>query len=244
MREYRHHTARKLAACICDRCQRRVTTDEPGEWQERLSFNQSCGFGSRCLKPECNSPNPNTWPAMPNILVIDLEATCDENAPSFDMETIEVGGVWAAGDGSVLDCFQAFVRPVVNPGLTPFCLALTGIRQADVDNAPTFPAVAEALRVFVARHQEPGARWVSWGAWDNLQVLRDCERHGIAPPIDLPHVNAKRLFAKARHIGKQVGMAKACELVGLRLEGMHHRALDDALNVARLLPWVLEPHEQ
>ncbi|SFO86206.1 3'-5' exonuclease [Ralstonia sp. NFACC01] len=176
---------------------------------------------------------------MPNILVVDLEATCDENAPSFDMECIEVGAVWMA-DGSVVDCFQAFVRPVVNPRLTPFCSALTGIRQADVDSAPLFPAVAEALRTFVAYCGQPNSVWASWGAWDCKQLERDSARHGIALPIDLPHVNAKRLFAKARRIGKEVGMAKALELAGLPLDGAHHRALDDALNVAKLLQVILD----
>lgn len=178
---------------------------------------------------------------MANILVVDLEATCDESAPAFDMETIEVGAVWVAPDGSVLDRLQTFARPVINPRLTPFCSTLTGIRQADVDSAPAFPAVAQALRAFVARHRQPGSMWASWGAWDGKQLERDSARHGMPPPIDLPHVNAKRLFAKARRIGKEVGMAKACELVGLELEGAHHRALDDALNMARLLPWVLGP---
>ncbi|AEG68831.1 exonuclease domain-containing protein [Ralstonia solanacearum] len=180
---------------------------------------------------------------MPNILVVDLEATCDDNAPTFDMETIEVGAVWVAPDGAVLDRFQAFSRPLINPRLTPFCSTLTNIHQTDVDSAPTFPAVAEALRAFVARYRQPGATWASWGAWDHKQLDRDSARHGITPPIDLPHINAKRLFAKARRIGKEVGMAKACELVSLQLEGAHHRALDDALNVARLLPWVLGPLE-
>lgn len=179
---------------------------------------------------------------MPNILVVDLEATCDDNAPTFDMEIIEIGAVWVAPDGAVLDRFQAFARPLINPRLTPFCSTLTGIHQADVDSAPKFPAVAEALRAFVARHRQPGATWMSWGAWDRKQLDRDSMRHGIIPPIDLPHINAKRQFAKARHIGKEVGMAKACDLVGLQLEGAHHRALDDALNVARLLPWVLGLH--
>ncbi|MCP1174496.1 3'-5' exonuclease [Ralstonia chuxiongensis] len=180
---------------------------------------------------------------MPNILVVDLEATCDDNAPMFDMETIEVGAVWVAPDGAVLDRFPAFARPLINPHLTLFCSNLTNIHQADVDSAPTFPAVAEALRAFAARHRQPGATWTSWGAWDHKQLDRDSARHGITPPIDLPHINAKRLFAKARRIGKEVGMAKACELVGLQLEGAHHRALDDALNVARLLPWALGPLE-
>lgn len=46
MREFRPVTTQELAACTCDRCQRRLTLDEPGEWQERLSLDHSCGFDS------------------------------------------------------------------------------------------------------------------------------------------------------------------------------------------------------
>ncbi|WP_247308919.1 hypothetical protein [Ralstonia pseudosolanacearum] len=45
MREYQPRTVQALAACICDRCKHRLTPDD-GEWQERLSFDQSCGFDS------------------------------------------------------------------------------------------------------------------------------------------------------------------------------------------------------
>ena len=34
-----------------------------------------------------------------------------------------------AGSLEVLDEFRAYVRPVQNPTLTPFCTALTGIQQ-------------------------------------------------------------------------------------------------------------------
>lgn len=81
------------------------------------------------------------------ILVIDLEATCDDadGLPASDMEIIEIGAVWATVEGSVLDTFQALVRPVVRPQLTPFCRQLTNIQQADVDGAEWFPAVAARL---------------------------------------------------------------------------------------------------
>ncbi|MCT7310195.1 hypothetical protein N5J06_04515 [Ralstonia sp. CHL-2022] len=46
MREYRPATVLELVACTCDRCQRRLTADEPGEWQERLSLDHLCGFDS------------------------------------------------------------------------------------------------------------------------------------------------------------------------------------------------------
>ncbi len=173
------------------------------------------------------------------ILVVDLEATCSGTDPDFDMETIEIGACWVGVDGLVLDRFQSFVRPVVNPQLTAFCTSLIGIRQADVNSAPLVPATAAALRDFISQHQQPGSAWMSWGAYDRKQLDRDSERHGVAAPIALEHENLKRRFAKTRRSGKEVGMMKAGELVGLTLAGSHHRALDDALNIARLLPWAL-----
>jgi myo-inositol-1(or 4)-monophosphatase len=50
--------------------------------------------------------------------------------------------------------------------------------------------------------------------------------------------NLKRRFAKARKI-KEVGMARALQMVGLPLDGSHHRGLDDARNIAELQPWSL-----
>lgn len=46
MREYRTRTISEVVASTCNRCQRQLSTDEPGEWQERLSFDHSCGFDS------------------------------------------------------------------------------------------------------------------------------------------------------------------------------------------------------
>ncbi|MCT7306222.1 hypothetical protein [Ralstonia wenshanensis] len=46
MREYRTRTISEVVASTCNRCQRRLSSDEPGEWQERLSFDHFCGFDS------------------------------------------------------------------------------------------------------------------------------------------------------------------------------------------------------
>jgi inhibitor of KinA sporulation pathway (predicted exonuclease) len=175
------------------------------------------------------------------ILIVDLEATCanDASFPPEAMEIIEIGAVWAAPDGIVLDRFQAFVRPLQRPLLTAFCVSLTGIRQADVDAAPLLPVAARALTEFVDRLREPSAVWASWGAYDRKQLERDCARHAIANPLELPHQNLKRLFAKRQRIGSELALAAACQLAKIKLEGVFHRALDDAINTAHLLPWIL-----
>ncbi len=171
------------------------------------------------------------------ILVIDLEATCcDQGTISPEqMEIIEVGAVWAKPTGEVIDTFQRFVQPQERPQLTSFCQSLTHIEQTSIDTATHWPKVATELAEFSRRYS--GEYWGSWGAYDRRQIERECVRHGIENPlVGLSHINLKATFAKARKI-KQVGMATALNIVELKLEGDHHRALMDAQNIARLLPW-------
>lgn len=170
------------------------------------------------------------------ILVIDLEATCCDQGsiPSEAMEIIEAGAVWSTSAGEVVDTCQRFVRPINNPTLTPFCRSLTHIEQASTDVAPGWSVVAADLAEFA--HLHSGQYWGSWGAYDRRQFERECVRYGIANPLTgLPHVNLKASFSKARKI-KQTGMATSLRIAGLELEGDHHRALSDALNIAKLLP--------
>ncbi|MTV40839.1 3'-5' exonuclease [Duganella radicis] len=183
---------------------------------------------------------------LANILVIDLEATCadDGSIPPELMETLEIGSVWIAPDGQILDRFQSFVRPIERPRLTAFCKRLLPhIDQAAIDAAPTWPAVAARLAEFAQRHQQPGSWWGSWGAFDHNQIERESARHRIADPLaDLPHENLKRNFARARRPKiKQCGMIAAMKICNLTPEGHHHRALDDGLNIARLLPFCPRP---
>src|SRR6218665_3509164 len=99
-----------------------------------------------------------TWHQRPGpfspVLVIDLEATCDEgdDLPAAYMEIIEIAAVWATAEGTVLDTFQAVVRPVVPPQLPPFCPQLNSIQQADLDRAKMFPFVAARLARFAKRY--------------------------------------------------------------------------------------------
>lgn len=174
------------------------------------------------------------------ILAVDLEATCanDGSVPPAAMEIIEIGAVWTTVDGAVLERFQSFVRPLQMPILTPFCINLTGIRQTEIDAAPYFPVAARMLREFADRRREPGVLWTSWGDYDRKQFGRDCARHGVDDPLELPHENARRIFTLRQHTGSDVSLAAACEMAKIKFEGSHHRALDDAINTARLLPWV------
>jgi inhibitor of KinA sporulation pathway (predicted exonuclease) len=176
---------------------------------------------------------------MRQLLIVDLEATCwerREHRPER-METIEIGALLVDPERpESLREFQTFVRPVREPALSDFCVRLTTIRQAEVDAAEPFPI---AFARFVAWLGDPLAvRFASWGDFDRRQLLLDCQRHGVEYPfadhLDLKHACSARLGTKP------CGVAQALAKAGLGLEGTHHRALDDARNIWRIVRHVGE----
>lgn len=172
-----------------------------------------------------------------HYLVVDLEATCDEHheIPRDETEIIEIGALRV--DGATLapiEEFNTFVRPVKHPRLTAFCTRLTTISQEDVARAPTFRFVAPKLAAF-----GQGALFCSWGAYDRSQLERDARRCGIRTPLGPRHLNLKEAFARAAGDRSESGTYAALRRVGLTPDGTHHRGIDDARNIARLLPYVL-----
>lgn len=170
-------------------------------------------------------------------LIIDLEATCSDDGSILPehMEAIEIGAVWMDEFGEIIDQFQRFVRPIERPILTSFCISLTGIKPSEIDQASPWARVSEELHLFMEKNWVEGSRWGSWGAYDMHQIARDCGKHRVRNPLEsIRHENFKAVFAKHRKI-KQVGMATALKIVGIEPVGEKHRALSDAINIARMI---------
>lgn len=173
-------------------------------------------------------------------LVVDLESTCDDAGavPRAESEIIEIGAVLVDGHTlAPIDEFATFVRPVRHPELTTFCRTLTTITQAEVDGAPGFPEAAGKLAA-IGR----GALFCSWGNYDRNQLAADAARHGIASPLGPDHLNIKQRFADALGVRRGLGTYAAMAKVGLAPTGTHHRGIDDARNIARLLAVALRGH--
>jgi len=177
------------------------------------------------------------FPSAPYYLVVDLEATCDDRGavPRAESEIIEIGAVLVEGASlRPVAEFQSFVRPRLHPRLTAFCTELTTITQDDVDVAPTFLQAAFRLSAF-----GDGALFCSWGNYDRNQLAQDARQHGIPSPLGPEHANVKQLFAQALGLRRGVGNRSAMGIVGEPATGTHHRGIDDARNIARLLPYAL-----
>jgi inhibitor of KinA sporulation pathway (predicted exonuclease) len=171
------------------------------------------------------------------LLLIDLECTCNDSPslPREEVEVIEIGAVV----GSLLDSgftaigqWQSYVKPCVHTELSPFCVKLTGITQAQVNQAPILSNALQAFDAWLAGYSFDA--WGSWGKFDANQLhLETCQNKIRNPLAALPHINIKQLFA--RKTGHRVGLARATQLLGLNFIGQHHSGLDDARNIAQIL---------
>jgi inhibitor of KinA sporulation pathway (predicted exonuclease) len=174
-------------------------------------------------------------------IIFDLEATCWEKGSNIDrMEIIEIGAArLVSTDYEISDTFSTFVRPTQEPTLSGFCTALTTIQQSDVDSAPLFP---QALGMFLDWIGVDDTIMCSWGAYDIRQIVADCKKHRIeVPAIFCKHINLKALFSELRDC-RPCGMRKACNILGIRFEGTHHRGIDDSLNISRIARRILPFH--
>ena len=184
-------------------------------------------------------------------VVVDLEATCwsaDED-PALaaqqrtEAEVIEIGAVRVDPMAEHLPGeFQTFVRPTRHPALSGFCRELTGIQQADVDDAPTFSVAYERLLLWMGGAE--GAVLASWGGFDHNQLCRQAVAAGHPRPTWVAH-NIKAAFADwyRAHTGRRArhGLGRAVRELGWAFEGTAHRGIDDARNAARLLLHLRDP---
>jgi 3'-5' exoribonuclease 1 len=169
------------------------------------------------------------------FLIVDLEATCEENDRNYGNEIIEIGAVLLDAKGNTLSEFDEFVKPINKPILTEFCKQLTSIQQADVDNAEEFPAVLQNFNYWLG-DKAKDTIFCAWGYYDKNQIVKDCAIHGI-PDNSLKWldwcISAKHQFAEILE-RRQCGMSKALRILKIPHEGTHHRGIDDARNTAKI----------
>ena len=185
------------------------------------------------------------------ILVVDLEATCwDASTPEgasqsiHTMEIIEIGCALSNQHGTVLDTRSFMVRPQRQPVLSEFCIELTHITQAMVDNAPPLADAVVQMNAWL-NDVAADALWCSWGNYDRLHLEAQSQEHDARPAVlAFPHLNLKRIWRRTTGQKRKNGFAHALAFHDLAFEGHHHRGVDDARNMVRVLPymnWALKP---
>lgn len=175
---------------------------------------------------------------LDHVLVIDVESTCWAQHPPRGQfsEIIEVG--LCVLDLASLERIEKrclLVRPASSE-VSEFCTQLTGITAQMLEDALPLSA---AVRVLSEEYRSRERLFASWGDYDRKQFQRNCTQYGLDYPFGPTHLNVKNLFAAALGLPKEPGLDSALEKFGLSMEGSHHRGVDDAWNIARLLAVLL-----
>ena len=168
-----------------------------------------------------------------NYIILDLEATCwKDSSNNKQNEIIEIGALKIDQNGNTVSKFSEFIKPKLNPELSDFCKELTTIEQADIDSAEPYNIVIDRFKKWINIKEE--YILCSWGFYDKKQFAKDCELHGTDKNWLTNHISLKHQYADIKKLRKPVGMGNALKKEGLKLDGTHHRGIDDARNIAKI----------
>ncbi|MEN5309768.1 3'-5' exonuclease [Chryseobacterium cucumeris] len=176
-----------------------------------------------------------------NILIVDLEATCWENRPprGQESEIIEIGVcIMNAKTGKISKNEGILIKPQYSK-VSAFCTELTTITQNMLDHEGIM--LDDAFDILRAEYDSEELTWASYGNYDLNMLQNQARRFYIDYPMSDDHINVKTLFGEIHPtIRKSVGMNRALGELGMTLEGTHHRGVDDAKNIAKILHWCLK----
>jgi inhibitor of KinA sporulation pathway (predicted exonuclease) len=163
-------------------------------------------------------------------IVYDLEMT---NRLS---EIIEIGAIrmkLVDGELVLLDTFQSFVQPKMDK-LNTRITNLTGITNKDLISAPTYTEAIESFRTWIGFEDY---YLCSWGPEDKWALITDSTFHQTDIEWIINHNDLQFHFSILHDSEKgfRYGLSRALQTLELSYEGSKHRALDDAINTARIL---------
>lgn len=169
-----------------------------------------------------------------NFIIYDLEATCWRGRPPHGVnEVIEIGAYKINQLGDVLGVFNKFIKPTVNPVLSDFCRQLTSITQNDVDKAKTFPHVIQDFQDWINIYDED-YKLCSWGKFDIQLLKNDCKLHKLEYEWLENNINVKGQYHEIKGEHKLTGLKNTIKHEGMEFTGIHHRAISDAENLAKI----------
>jgi inhibitor of KinA sporulation pathway (predicted exonuclease) len=173
-------------------------------------------------------------------IILDFEATCEQDDKPWKFPEIIEFPMVVIQNGAIIREFHEYVKPVINPILTQFCTALTGITQEKVENCDTFPVVLSRAISFIAQLQHDFPRdelkFITCGHWDLRTMMpKQCKYNKIAMPVVFKNYeNIKDLFTN-KYNTKPFGMKMMLEYLGIPLDGRHHSGIDDSRNIAKIM---------
>ncbi|MFT7606508.1 MAG: 3'-5' exoribonuclease 1 [Saprospiraceae bacterium] len=176
-----------------------------------------------------------------NFIIYDLEATCWEyKNPGLISETIEIGALKVDNYGEILGSYNRFVKPTINPFLSPFCKKLTSISQEDVESSGDFPKVIAEFKDWIGVEEEEEYILCAWGSFDKKMLIADCLFHYLDEEWVEPYLNLKDQYQDMKKLHRPCGLKNAIKREGMEFTGIHHRGISDAENLTKIFTKYLD----
>lgn len=181
---------------------------------------------------------------LDKILVVDVEATCWEQKEEEGKthEIIEIGlcelKFMSGPNKYFIGARKSFFVTPHYSKISEYCEKLTGISQTMLDQESSI-SFEDACRKLRYEYNSDQYMWASYGDYDCYMFARQCKREHVKYPFSKTHMNVKNLFALLHQFQTEVGMTEALRYMEISLEGNHHRAGDDAYNIAKLFAQLL-----
>lgn len=172
----------------------------------------------------------------PKVLVIDVESTCWElpDKPGRDefSEIIEVGLAVVDTEKLTIEHNEGILVKPQSSRVSNFCTQLTTLTQGQVDKGVSFQDACKRLQ---NEFHAGDCTFISWGDYDRKMFEKNSHDYGVRYPFGPRHMNLKNSFTILHGLEREPGMDTALDRLKMKLDGTHHRGVDDARNIANIL---------
>ena len=103
----------------------------------------------------------------------------------------------------------------------------------DYHQTDNFVKVAECFQDWIGGYDEEYIL-CSWGKFDQRMLANDCDLHKIESDWLDNHTNLKDQYHKINGMSKYLGLKNTVVREGFEFTGIHHRAISDAENLAKI----------
>lgn len=170
------------------------------------------------------------------VNVIDVESTCwktpEDKLRNEISEIIEIGIVVVDTEKlEIIDTESLIIKPQYSR-VSSFCTQLTTLTPDQVNGGELFVSRARLLER--QRFDGSNRAWVSWGDYDRKMFEEMSKLYEIRNPCRGKHMNLKTMFTVFHGLNNELGLDVALKHLDIKLEGTHHRGVDDAKNIAKI----------
>ncbi len=208
--------------------------------QERLKQNELNKLNKFKLNSNLEKLNSNLE-EIEYLIILDFEANCDEEK-TVPIEIIEFPCVvYSVKENKIkreLD-FHHFCK--INTPVTDFCTKLTTITQTQTDQGKSLQEVLKLNKIWLKDNKLEKSIFVTCGDWDLKTALPfNTKFLNIEYPDYLKKWCNLKVIFEEKYNKKGVGMSGMLFHLNLDLDGIQHRGIDDAANIAKICKNLIE----